>query len=237
LCEKPFAMNLNQVQEMVETAKENNVFLMEAIWTRFMPSILKTIEIIKAGRIGNIKNIQADFGFQAPNSTERKRLFEKELGGGALLDIGIYPAFISLLLLGYPVDSQAVTVFGETGVDETTSFIFSYKSATATLSCTIAAETNTEALIYGDKGSICLHKRFHECKKITLKEGENEPVEFVFERETFGYNYEIEEVNKCLREGKKESDLMPLSMSISLIKLLDEIREKAGIVYPEFDLA
>jgi predicted dehydrogenase len=235
LCEKPFAMNLQQVQEMVETAKENNVFLMEAMWTRFMPSILKTLELIKENRIGNIKTIHADFGFLAPFLPNR-RLLNKQLGGGALLDIGIYPTFISLLLLGYPIDIQGVTQFGATDIDETTSFVFNYKEATAILNCTIAARTNSEAWIYGDNGCIQIHSRFHEAKKITLFEGENEPVDFVFERETFGYNYEIEEVNKCLRESKKESDLMPLSMSLDLIKLLDEVRNKTGIVYPEFDL-
>jgi predicted dehydrogenase len=234
LCEKPFAMNFQQVQEMVDSAREKNVFLMEAMWTRFMPSILKTLELIKENRIGNLKTIHADFGFLAPYLPER-RLLNKQLGGGALLDIGIYPTFISLLLLGYPIDIQGVTQFGVTDIDETTSFVFKYKEATAILNCTIAARTNSEAWIYGDKGCIQIHSRFHEAKKITLFEDDNEPIDFVFERETFGYNYEIEEVNKCLREGKKESDLMPLSMSLDLIKLLDEIRYKTGIVYPEFD--
>lgn len=236
LCEKPFAMNLKQVQKMIETAQRNDTFLMEAMWTRFLPAIKKTFELIDEGRIGKIHSIHADFGFAAPFLPE-KRLFNQDLGGGTLLDIGIYPAVLSLMFLGYPAEIQAVTSIGQTNVDETTSFVFKYKSgATAVLSSTIMAKTATEAYIYGDLGSIYLHPRFMETKKITLREDGKEPVDFEFERETSGYNYEAEEATCCLLEGKKESDLFPLSMSVKLISLLDEVRQKAGIIYPKFDL-
>ncbi|MFN3851064.1 MAG: Gfo/Idh/MocA family protein [Spirosomataceae bacterium] len=235
LCEKPFAMNLKQVQKMIETAQRNDTFLMEAMWTRFLPAIKKTFELIDKGRIGNIHSIHADFGFAAPFLPE-KRLFNQDLGGGALLDIGIYPAVLSLMFLGYPAEIQAVTSIGQTNVDETTSFVFKYESgATAVLSSTIMAKTATEAYIYGDLGSIYLHPRFMETKKITLREDGKEPIDFEFERETSGYNYEAEEATRCLLEGKKESDLFPLSMSVKLISLLDEVRQKAGIIYPKFD--
>lgn len=235
LCEKPFAMNLKQVQKMVESAHENDVFLMEAMWTRFTPAINKTLDLIAEGRIGKIKTIQADFGFVAPQLPE-KRLFNLNLGGGALLDIGIYPAYLSLLLLGYPSHIQAISNFGNTGIDETTSFILGYKNnATAILSCTLNARTRTEALIYGENGYIHIEGRFIDARKITLYETDRKPVIFRFPRKTIGYNFEIEEVNRCLREGKNESDKMPLSMSVKLISLLDEIRQKAGIIYEGID--
>ena len=235
LCEKPFAMNLKQVQKMVESARENDTFLMEAMWTRFIPAIQKTLDLIAEGRIGKVRNVQADFGFNAPFLPE-KRLLNPSLGGGALLDIGIYPAYLSLLLLGYPSEIQAISNFGETGIDETTSFVLGYKNeATANLSCTLKARTLTEALIYGENGYIHIEGRFMEAKRITLFETDKKPVKFNFPRKTFGYNFEIEEVSQCVREGKKESSKMPLSMSVKLISLLDEIRQKAGIIYEGID--
>ncbi len=235
LCEKPFAMNLKQVQRMVEAARENDTFLMEAMWTRFIPAIQKTIDLIAENRIGKVKSVHADFGFAAPHLPE-KRLLNPALGGGALLDIGIYPAYLSLLILGYPSDIQAISNFGSTGIDQTTSFVLGYKNeATAVLSCTLNARTRTEALIYGENGYIHIEGRFMEAKKITLHETDKNPVVFDFPRETFGYNFEIEEVNNCLQEGKKQSDKMPLSMSVKLISLLDEIRQKAGIIYDGID--
>jgi predicted dehydrogenase len=234
LCEKPFAMNVKQVEQMVAAAHENDTFLMEAMWTRFIPVIQKTQELIAEDKIGKIKTIHADFGFVAPFTPE-KRTLNPALGGGALLDIGIYPAYLSLLFLGYPTDIHAMSTFGQTGVDETTSFVFKYPQATALLNATFASRTRTEALIYGEKGYIHLPERFHESKTLTLYETDKEPVTFTFERESRGYNFEIEEVNNCLINNKKESVKMPLSMSIKLMSLLDEIRLKAGIFYEGID--
>lgn len=229
LCEKPFAMNEVEVKSMINAAKKNDTFLMEAMWTRFLPTTLKTLELVESGVIGEIKTIHADFGFKADFLPER-RLFNPKLGGGALLDIGIYPAYISLLLLGYPSDIEALSIFGTTGVDETTSFLLRYdQNATAVLNSTISAATNTEAWIYGTKGKIQIHTRFHEGKKVTLFEDNQPPVDYEFDRQTRGYDFEIKEVNRCLKEGLKESSLMPHSMSLKLIHLLDKIRDKAGI--------
>lgn len=234
LCEKPFAMNLKEVQSMIDTAKAKETFLMEAMWTRFMPVIQKTVELIAEGCIGKIRTIHADFGFVAPFTPE-KRTLNPNLGGGALLDIGIYPAYLCLLLLDYPSEIQAVSTFGTTGVDETTSVVFKYPQATALLNATFASRTRTEAFIYGEKGYIHLPERFHESKTLTIYETDKEPVTFTFDRETRGYTFEIEEVNSCLRTNKKESVKMPLSMSAKLIHLLDEIRQKAGIFYEGID--
>ncbi len=235
LCEKPFAMNLKQVQQMIEVANRNDTFLMEAMWTRFIPAIQKTLELIEDGAIGKIKTIHADFGFPAPNLPER-RLLNPQLGGGALLDIGIYPAYISLLLLGYPSEIQALSTFTQTGVDETCSFILKYKNeATAVLNCSIATKTRTEAVIYGENGYIELPTRFMETNRLILNQTDKEPIEYRFDYNTKGYNFEAEEVVKCLQAGKKESNLMPLSMSVKLISLLDEIRQQAGIIYDGID--
>lgn len=232
LCEKPFAMNLKEVEQMIAKAKETNTFLMEALWTRFLPSTLKALEIIKAGTIGEIKTINADFGFIAPFVPDR-RVWNPELGGGAFLDIGIYPAFLSLLLLGYPTDIKATTIKGETGADETTTFLYKYgNKATASLNCTFMASTNTEALIYGTKGFIRIPKRFHEALELSVHLESGETEKFEFPRETFGYDFEAVEVGNCISNGQIQSDSWSWENSISLIKLLDATRKEAGIVYP-----
>ncbi|MFT4734047.1 MAG: putative dehydrogenase [Algoriphagus sp.] len=232
LCEKPFAMNKGEVKEMINLAKDKNTFLMEALWTRFLPTTKKVLALVESGSIGNIKTIQADFGFTPPFHPER-RVLNPEFGGGAFLDIGIYPAFITLLLLGYPSSILAASTKGPTGVDESTAFIYKYNNdAVANLSCTFGANTNIEAFIYGDKGKIHMKRKFHEATEIVWYPDGADAQTFHFPRETFGYNFEIEEVNNCLLEGKKESDLWPLSQSLKLIQLLDKTREKAGIVYP-----
>ncbi len=231
LCEKPFGMDEDEVKEMIQLAKSINVFLMEAMWTRFLPSTLKTLELIESGAIGEVVTIHADFGFRAEFDPE-SRLYNMKLGGGAFLDIGIYPAFLSLLILGYPTGIQASSTFSPTGSDITTSFIYAYDNhATAVLNCTVASETHSEAIIYGSKGHIILHKRFHEARKLTQVNSDGEEQVFDFSRDTFGYNYEIEEVNHCLANGKKESDLMTHELSLKLIHLLDRTRAVAGIKY------
>ncbi|WP_341226563.1 Gfo/Idh/MocA family oxidoreductase [uncultured Arcticibacterium sp.] len=231
LCEKPFAMNEQEVQEMIDLAKEKETFLMEALWTRFMPSTKKVLEIIASKALGDIKLLQADFGFIPPFLPER-RVLNPEYGGGAFLDIGLYPAFLSLLILDYPSTILATSTKGPTGVDETTAFLYKYDSnAIAKLSCTFGAPTNTEATIFGTEGRIVMKTKFHESKEIEFIPNEGESQVFKFPRETLGYDYEIEEVNDCLRKRKTESDLWPLSQSLKLIRLLDKTRKEAGIQY------
>jgi predicted dehydrogenase len=232
LCEKPFAMDETEVDQMIALARTNKVFLMEAMWTRFLPSTLKVQSWISEGKIGNIKTIHADFGFKAIFD-EKSRLFNPSLGGGAFLDIGIYPAFLSLLLLGYPSKIFAASIFAKTGTDETTSFVYQYDNqSTAVLNCTVVSHTDCEARIYGEFGSIRIHSRFHEANRLTLYTLDGIEVETLdFPRDTFGYNYEIEEVNHCLRNKLLESPNWSLADSNKLIHLLDKTREAAKIVY------
>ena len=228
LCEKPFGMNAEEVGKMIQTAKENDTFLMEALWTRFLPKTIEILSLIKENRIGKIVEIQADFGFKAKFDPE-SRLFKKNLGGGALLDIGIYPLFLSLLLLGEPTEIQANAILGETNVDESTSMILTYKTTNqiAILHSTLRATTPTEAFIYGKKGFIKIHSRFHEpYSGITLHLYEGEEKIFYFENNCIGYAYEAAEVMQCLSENKKESALLSLSFSTKLIKLLDNVAKK-----------
>jgi predicted dehydrogenase len=235
ICEKPFTINSKQLEILVKTARENKVFLMEAMWTRFLPGIHKTLELIEAGHIGKIKILNADFGFKADFKAE-SRLFDPFLGGGSLLDIGIYPVFLSLLLLGYPKEIQAVAVKASTGVDESVSISLSYESgALAILHCTFTTYTTTDANIYGDKGKIQIKQQWFRPSTILISRHNEDEVEMPFPSRANGYEYEAEEVMSCLNQGLTESKLMGLDFSIQLMKLLDAIRKKCGIVYPDYD--
>ncbi|QDK82865.1 Gfo/Idh/MocA family oxidoreductase [Spirosoma sp. KCTC 42546] len=231
LGEKPFAMNSAQVQEMVETARSKGVFLMEALWSRFMPGIVQALELAQSGAIGKVVSVKADFGFKAPFLPE-KRLFNKELGGGSVLDIGIYPLFLSYLILGKPATVKASANFGSTGVDEQCGMVLTYPDGQlALLDSTIIADTDCVGLIQGDAGQIRIHSRFHETKGITLKQADQPEKIVSFERTTFGYDYEAQHVMNCLAEGKIESPLWSLEDSLNLMELLDAVQAEAGIEY------
>ncbi len=234
LCEKPMALNADQVRRMTDAAKRYETFLMEAIWSRFLPTTKKILELIAAGTIGRVTFVKADFGFRS-GYDPAQRTYHPSLGGGALLDIGIYPLFLATLLMGIPERVHAVAHVAPTGVDETVAAVLSYAGGgIAMMDATFAHKTPTEAFIYGDNGG-CIHvlSRFHgpnEGFTLTLPDRETEF--FLYEWDNLGYRYEILEVMQCLREGKKESDLLPLTFSQTLIGIMDEIRRQTGVVYP-----
>lgn len=232
LCEKPFAMNSSEVKKMIDTARANDTFLMEAIWTRFLPNTMRIVELIESGIIGDLVSLKADFGFKATVNLEG-RLYNKALGGGSLLDIGIYPLFLAQLLFGNPQEIKAFAQIGETGVDENCSMLLKFSDTQhAILDSTIVNHTPTVAYIYGTKGRIKIHRRWHEADSFTLFELDKEPKQFSFDHEgAKGYKFEAEHVMKCLQEGKKESNLLPLSFSMDLMNLLDRVREEIGLVY------
>jgi predicted dehydrogenase len=233
LCEKAFAINSKQVAEMIQAARDKKIFLMEALWTRFHPSIIKLQEILDSGVIGDIVHLAADFGFQAPYDAQA-RWFNPALTGGSLLDIGIYPLFISKFVLGNPLEMKATGVMAPTGVDMNTSIALKYSSgATATLFSTFATKTDTTCEIHGTKGKIHMHSRFHETKGITVTIHETEEETFYeTERLGWGYSYEAEAVQADLRAGRTENALMSLQFSAELMALLDEIRAQIGLKYP-----
>jgi predicted dehydrogenase len=233
LCEKAFAVNSKQLQEMVLLAQSKKVFLQEAIWTRFHPATKQVLEWIEQDKIGQIVHIAADFGFKADLHPEG-RLLNKQLTGGSLMDIGIYPLFISQLLLGQPSALKAVGTFSETEVDLSCSMALQYANgATANLYSTILANTTCEAHIYGSKGKIKMHNRFHETKGITLEQEGKEPITLETERLGHGYSYEIADVQRCLAQGLTENNLLPLQFSQELMALLDTVKKQIGLVYLE----
>lgn len=232
LCEKAFAINSKQVAAMIAKAREKKLFLMEALWTRFHPSIAKLQEIIASGVIGDIKHVVADFGFKAEYD-EQARWFNPHLTGGSLLDIGIYPLFISKLLLGQPLEMKATGVMAPSGVDMNCSIATKYASgATASLFSTFAAQTDTTCTVYGTLGKIYMHPRFHETKGMTLTIYGGEETVIETERLGWGYSYEADAVQVDLHAGRTENAWMSHQFSQELMGLLDEIRSQIGLTYP-----
>ena len=229
LCEKPFAMNLKEVTEMIVIAKENKTLLMGALWTLFLPHYQYVINFIKNEVFGKVLLLEADFGFQSTHSLD-SRVLRKELGGGSLLDIGIYPVFVALSSLGVPKTIEADATFFENGADSACSIVFEYNNAKAILKSTFLEETPSEAIFTCEHGVVKLNTRFHQPTSVTLfQNGSEEHIDF--SAKTFGYNFEIEHFNQLLRDHKTESELMSFSFSKDLIATLDKIRKQINLNY------
>ncbi len=223
LCEKPFALNSQELAEMIKLARSKKLFLMEALWSRFLPSVIKVKELIESEQLGKAHVVQADFGFISEYNPEG-RLFNPSLGGGSLLDIGIYPVFLSLFLFGYPDNISALSIKSPSGTDNTNGILFSYKDGkVSSLMSSFAVNLDTEARIFCDKGKITLNRMFHCPTSVTVSEG-NSTQKFPIDFSGNGYNYEADEVMRCLDLGLTESPDWNLNSSIELMKLLDEIR-------------
>jgi dihydrodiol dehydrogenase / D-xylose 1-dehydrogenase (NADP) len=232
LCEKPFTINSGELEEVIQFAREQKLFLMEAMWTKFLPPILKVREWIESGKIGEVLMVKADFGFRAPWQPER-RLLNAALGGGALLDVGIYPVTFATMIFGTnPEKILSTAHIGETGVDEQFSILMSYPSGkTATLNGAFRIDLTNEAHIYGTEGSIRIPS-FHSAKSAFLYKNGKEAETFLDDRQSAGYAFEIEEVGRCLNQGLLESPVVPLDESLKIMKLMDGIRGQWGLKYP-----
>jgi predicted dehydrogenase len=230
LCEKPVTINARQFKELSGLARQKGVFYMDALWTRFLPTLEKTIELVKT--IGPVISLRADFGFKGKYDPS-SRLFNPELGGGSLLDIGIYPVFLALLLLGEPRDIHSTLHMAPTGVDESMTALFSYPSgATARLFSTFMADTRTDAEIACRNGTLTIHNRFHEPSYLELRTGKAEAEYFRFDYRGNGYEYEAEEVMRCLDNQLTESPRMDHAFTLSLMTTLDRIRYQHSFFYP-----
>jgi predicted dehydrogenase len=235
LCEKPFAMNTVQARAMINMAIERKVFLMEARWTKFHPHYKKMQEMIGQGLLGEIRSVLINFGFK-PVPPIPARLYDPLLGGGTLMDIGIYNVFMAMSVLGIPDIIEASMTPAATGVDEQCAILFKYKNgALAQLFSTFSSNLATEADISGTEGRIRLTSRFYE-PSATIeyypKHADSREVIPVEKEAGFGYQYEARHVNDCLRRGVTESDVLPFSDTLLLMETLDKIRNIAGIKYP-----
>jgi predicted dehydrogenase len=220
---------------MIKTSKERKVFLMEALWTKFLPHYKKLQQLLQQKTIGDIKSVLVNFGFKTSDKSPQ-RLFDPLLGGGSLLDIGIYNVFMTLSILGKPDLIEANMIAAPTGVDEQIAVLFKYNNgAMAQLFSSFATNLPTQAEINGTEGCITLTTRFYE-PSTTIQLSKKIP----YEREVvpvdkeagFGYHYEARHVNECLKKGLVQSPVMTHADTLLLMETLDRIRNKARIEYP-----
>jgi predicted dehydrogenase len=236
LCEKAFAINKKEAEEMITCAKTNNTFLMEAFWTYFHPHYIKALEIIKSGEMGELKSVRSDFAFNAefdPNN----RMYNIALGAGSLLDIGIYPVFAALTTLGKPDLIKTMVDFSPTGSEESISMIFKYDNGRmANLSSSFACFSPVQTDLWLETGYITLNPEWHVPTTLTVQvRGEEAKLVDSGHNEGFGYQYEAAHVMECLDLGKIESNRMSWQLSLDLMETLDRIRIDAGVFYPEHD--
>ena len=231
LCEKPFALNAGQAERMVAAARDSGVFLMEAVWSRFLPSYRALVDVLASGRIGEPLLVEADFGFRMPVDPAH-RLFDPLQGGGALLDLGIYPIQLCTLVLGAVDRVAADGVLGETQVDETVAAVLRHgRGGIGVVKASIRTNLSCTARISGTEGWIDVPAFMHCPTSFTVNGGD--VVDCPFEPD--GLQYETAEAHRCIAEGLLESPTMPLAETVALATTMDEIRSQLGLTYPGED--
>jgi len=230
LCEKPVALSRRETLKIMACSKRTNQFFMEAFWTRFNPSIVEAYRKVKAGVIGNVKYVNADFAFRVDIPKE-SRMTQIELGGGSLLDMGVYPIFLSYLMLGKPEKIMASSNFFETGADKQTSIILQYKNAQAILHSSFVSPSNMIATISGSDGRININPIWHEAQSYALIQN-NQKVDFHHPTIGKGFTYEIEACYKAIKNNQIESEMWTHQNSLELITIVDEVRHETGLKFP-----
>jgi predicted dehydrogenase len=232
LCEKPFTINAAEAEAVINKARQKKLFLMEAMWTRFIPSVVKLRELLAEGAIGEVRLFVGDLGFRGKLNPE-SRLFHLALGGGALLDVGVYPISLASMVLGKPRQITSMAHLGETGVDEQEAIIFGYEEGRlAMIYSAIRANTPGEAIIMGTQGQIRVHSPIFRPTRLTLSRNGQEDEILDIPYEENGYNYQAAEVMRCMRQGRIESEIMPHAETLEIMRTMDQIRAQWGLKYP-----
>jgi predicted dehydrogenase len=232
LCEKPFTVNAAELEAVIAVARRRKVFLMEAMWTRFLPAMVRVREWLAAGRIGQPRLVTADFGFRCEWDPQ-SRLLAPAMAGGGLLDVGIYTVAFAAMVFGpRPERVTGFAHLGETGVDEQAAFVLGYAGgALASLTCGVRTATAHHARIDGTEGRIEVGPPFWKATRATLTVGEHQET-IDQPHQANGYEYEAMEVARCLRAGLLESPVVPLDESLALMRVLDRLRQEFGLRYP-----
>lgn len=232
LCEKPFTINAAQAEEVIAVARQRGLFLMEAMWTRFFPIMVRLRALLAEGVIGDLLMLQSDFGFRIRFNPEH-RLFDPAMGGGATLDVGVYPISLASMLFGAPKEIRSLAHLGQTGVDEQAAMILGYEGGRmALMSTAVRVSTPQEAFLLGSQGQIKIHYQWWYLTHMTISKPGQEDQEIHLPYEGNGYNYEAAEVLDCLNAGKLESDVMLLDETVSIMRTMDTLREQWGLRYP-----
>ncbi|MEV6104384.1 Gfo/Idh/MocA family oxidoreductase [Streptomyces sp. NPDC051940] len=235
LCEKAFTINAIEARALIDQAREAKRFLMEAMWMYTNPAVLRAKELVAEGAIGEPRSVQADFGLAGPFAPDH-RLRDPELGGGALLDLGVYPVSVAQLFLGAPATVQATAKLTPEGVDANTGILLGYESgAVATLGCSLETRTPCVAVIGGTEGTITLDSPFFRPDGFVLRRRDAEPERIDVPHQGLGYVHEIEEAGRCVREGLLESPLVPWQSTLDVMDTLDAVRAAIGVRYPAHD--
>ncbi|MFJ6630090.1 Gfo/Idh/MocA family protein [Streptomyces sp. NPDC091376] len=233
LCEKAFTLNTAEAAELVALARSRGLFLMEAMWMYCNPVVRRLAELVRDGAIGEVRTVQADFGLAGPFTADH-RLRDPELGGGALLDLGVYPVSFAQLLLGEPDHIQAHALLSDEGVDLNTGMLLGWSDpgASALLSCSVVADTPMTAAVTGSAGRIELPRGFFFPERFVLHRDGRDPEEYAPGNDRQSLRYEAAEVMRCLRAGETESPLVPLDGSLAVMRTLDAVRDRIGVRYP-----
>ena len=231
LCEKPFTMNRREAAKVIALAREKKLFLMEAMWSRFAPLLVEAKSIVDSGTIGTVLKIDSDLSFAAGFGPEH-RLYNPDLGGGALLDLGIYPLSLSSFFLGPVTAVVAMGELGDTGVDEQTAFLLQHEGGgMSTCACSLRMDTPCEMTLSGTLGNLRIHGRFHQSTSLTVTLADGSTRSVQKSPLGNGYAHEAMEVMRCLRAGLTESPVMPLDETLALMGVLDTVRSQIGLSY------
>ncbi|MEJ8634667.1 Gfo/Idh/MocA family oxidoreductase [Streptomyces sp. MS2.AVA.5] len=232
LCEKAFTLDAAEAGELVDLATERGVFLMEGMWMYCHPLMRQLVELVADGTIGDIRSVSADFGLAGPFDAGH-RLRDPALGGGALLDLGVYPVSFAQLLLGEPDRIEAHALLAPEGVDLNTGMLLGWESgASALLSCSIVADTPMTASVTGTKGRVEFPRGFFHPERFVLHRDGEQPREFAVPADPHPFRHEAAEVMRCLRAGEKQSPLVPLEGTLAVMRTLDAVRDRIGVRYP-----
>jgi len=232
LCEKPITVNAREAEELIHLARDKEVFLMEAMWTRYLPLYQRLREELARGTIGDPRLLHATFGFHREFDPDH-RLFDPDLGGGALLDIGVYVISLASMIFGEASTIGGLAHLGESGVDEQNAIILGYPDgALASLTSSITGHTPQDASLIGTKGSILIDGPFWRGSAMTIRMFDGTETRIECPQEGNGYNYEAIHAGECLRLGQTESIIMPLDESFSIMDTMDELRNQWRLFYP-----
>lgn len=231
LCEKPIAINAAEARQMVDASQRNKVFFMEAFWSRFNPSIVKIKELVSKGKIGKLRYINAEFTFYKLDDDPQSRLLNVDLAGGSLLDMGVYPVFLSYFLLGKPREILARSQFHSNGAEIQTSMLFQYENAQSVLYSGFANNTDMKAKICGEEGEIFISPIWHETQGFQLVTNGTSQF-YKLPTKGKGFTHEIVEVHECIWTKKMESTKWSHQHSLDLIGIVDRIRLNSGITFP-----
>ena len=230
LCEKAFAVNAGQAREMVDAARRNDRFLMEAMWTWFIPAVVDIRRRVLGGEIGDLRVIEANFGIPVADPDGRHRRID--LAGGAMLDIGIYPLMFARFLAGDPVEAKVSGTLGDTGVDTNVGGVVTFASgALGVFHTSLDMMTSLSASVYGTTGRIDVDTPFWFPRGFTVRVDGEDSVHVDMAHD--GLAHEATHAMERIRAGHRESDVIPLATTVSTMELLDDIRAQLGVIYPE----